>query len=310
MASSVRCAAACILAAAAVPAKSLTWDLDSAGRDQMELWLDPYYTALNATHSLTREPIARLDVDAEDGANLWLARNFLHPRDLLVEGSVNPLPVGGWALRKWDEEGYRRAGIGGTNLVQAVSEGFPEPWAVSVFCGNVVDLVSGADTSKVNGMGYSGLLVSWGAWHLVQSRLVQEQWLETEVKIKGDDLRPDRKLGWSFRTGMRWNADSRVRDALYASAVRRRTDFRQGGWNPLRNSSLELRLDLDRRSLPRVVAQRVTAVAGKKFPFSGGAMAFCLSAGVVYDFRPAYGGDLRPLARRGLELVLQPNLEW
>jgi hypothetical protein len=300
-----------VLALAAIAgAKSFTRDLDSAGRDQVELWVDPYYSALNLTHSLVSEPIERLNSDGERSADLWLLRNLLRPRDILVEGSVNPLPSGGWALRKWSPDAYHGASIEGLNLVQALVEGFPEPCAASLFLGNVVDLVSAADTTKVNGTAYSGLLVSGGPWHLVRSHLVSDDWVEAEVKIKGDDLRADRKMGWSFRAGGRWNRDPEVRDLFYGSLVRRRTDFKEHGWNPLRNSSLELRLDLDQASFPHLVPVRWTAVAGKKFPFANGSAAFSLNLGLVDDLRPAYDGSLRPLAPWGLHLVLQPDLEW
>lgn len=296
-----------ILAASTCPAKSFTWPVGEDGRNEAEFWLDPYYTALNLTHSFTDAPIVRLDADAEGEANRWLLGHFLRPRDVLLEGSVNPLPVAGWAARKWEPEGYGEATLGGANLVQALTEGFPEPWAVSLFLGNVVNLVSASDTSKVNGVGYSGLLVSGGAWHLVRNRMLRDDWVEAEVKIKGDDIRSDRKLGWSFRMGVRENSHPEIRDLLYAAIVRRRTDFQYRGFDPLRNSSIELRLDVDQRVL---VPVRVSGVVGKKFPFAGGKAAFCLSVGAVGDLRPAYDGELRPYAPRGIQLVLQPDIEW
>ena len=291
-------------------AKSLTWTADSAGRNQAELWLDPYYTAVNGTHTFSSEPIVRLNSDGERDADWWLLEHIVLPRDVLLEGSVNPLPVAGWATRKWARGAYGDASLDENNLVQALTEGFPEPWAVSLFLGNVVDFVSAADTTKVNGVGYSGILASWGAWHLVDNRLIRDDWVETEIKIKGDDIRPSRKLGWSFRGGWRENFNDEIRDAVFASIVRSRTDFQYAGWNPLRNSSLEMRMDLDRRSLPRLVVQRISLVVGKKFPFARGKAAFCVSAGLVDDLRPAYDGSLRPLAPRGPKLLLQPNIDW
>jgi len=291
-------------------AKSLTWTADSTGRNQFELWVDPYYTAVNGTHTFSADPILRLNCDAERETDWWLLEHLLLPRDILLEGSVNPLPVGGWAARKWARGTYRQVALDETNLVQALTEGFPEPWAVSLFMGNVVDLVSAADTTKVNGRGYSGLLVSWGAWHLVDNRLIRDDWVETEIKIKGDDIRPSRKLGWSFRGGWRENFNDDIRDAVFASIVRSRTDFRYAGWNPLRNSSIEMRIDLDRRSFPRLVFQQISLVVGKKFPLAGGKVAFCMSAGVVDALRPAYDGALRHFAPHGPKLLLRPDIDW
>ena len=136
-----------------VPSKSITWTPDSAGRWGSELWLDAYYTAFNVSRSITDEPIAKLVSEGERATDWWLFTHLWQPRDILVEASVNPLPVGGWATRKWAPGFYEDATFRSTNLVQALTQGFPEPWAVSVFFGNVVNLVSATDSNKTNGMG-------------------------------------------------------------------------------------------------------------------------------------------------------------
>lgn len=302
-----------LLLAWILPAKSITWTPDSAGRWGSELWLDAYYTAVNVSRSITDEPIAKLVSDGERDTDWWLFTHLWQPRDVLIEASVNPLPVGGWATRKWAPGFYEDATFRSTNLVQAVTQGFPEPWAVSVFFGNVVNLVSATDSNKTNGMGYSGFLVTWGAWNLADNRLIRDDWVEAEVKIKGDDIRSTRKLGWSFRAGMREHIHPDIRDLIYGSILRKRTDFTYSGWNPLRNSSLEFRIDVDRASiadLPSLDFLRWSLVVGKKFPFANGRMAWSLATGVVHELEPGYTGTLRTKAPHGWKLVLRPNLEW
>jgi hypothetical protein len=289
---------------------SIPWTPDSSGRTQFELWLDPYYSAVNATRALASEPIHRLDTDHEGGVYSWLMRRLPFPRDVLVEASVNPLPVAGWATRRFARSAYDAVEQDGFRPIQAVTTGFPEPWALSLFLGNVVNLVSSADSGKVHGVGYSGLLVSWGAWHLNGNRLVRDDWFETEVKLKGDDLQPRRKLGWSFRIGWREHLHPSIRDAVYLSVARKRTDFAVTEVDLLRNSSLEARVDLDRSSLPAPSPLRWTALVGKKFPSSSGAWAFSMSAGLERETRSAYDGDLRETAPKGWTLLLRPNVEW
>lgn len=302
-----------LLLAGLLAGKSINWTPDSAGRCNVELWLDPYYTAVNLSRSLTAAPLAKLVTDGERATDWWMFEHLWLPRDALVEASVNPLPAGGWAVRKWARGSYDDATYGKTNFVQAVTQGFPEPWAVSLFVGNVVNLVSSADTSKVNGMGYSGFLVSWGAWNLSENRMVRDDWIEAEVKVKGADIRPSRRMGWSFRAGLREHFHPEIRDAIYGSIVRSRTDFRYAGWYPLRNSSLEIRIDVDKASLedfPRVDFLRWSAVAGKKFPFANRTKAWEIKVGVVRDLHAQYTGSLATRTERGWKLVLQPNLEW
>lgn len=289
---------------------SYPWMPDSTGRTQFELWVDPYYTAINATRALVRAPIPRLDTEIEGGVYWWLMERLLFPRDLLLEASVNPLPVGGWGLRRFAPQAWEDARLGDLRLVPAVTKGFPEPWALSLFLGNVVNLVSGTDTTAVHGVGYSGLLVSWGAWHLVENRLVRDDWFETEVKLKGDDLQPRRKLTWSFRAGWREHLHPDIRDALYVSVARRRTDFDVSGLDPLRNASLEARIDFDRSGLPRPRPLRWNALVGKKFPSRSGSWAFAVATGVEQEVGTGYDGALRDRAPRGWAFLLRPNVEW
>jgi len=298
------------LLAAIAPAVSFPWTPDPSGRTQFELWVDPYYTAVNGTRALTDEPIPHLDTQEEGGVYSWLMSRLLTPRDLLVEASVNPLPTGGWVLRSYAPDAYQNATLGEFNLVQSITTGFPEPWAISVFLGNVVNLVTGSDTSKVNGVGYSGLLVSWGAWHLVENRMIRDDWLESEVKLKGDDIQVHRKLSWSFRLGWREHFNPAIHDAIYVSVARKRTDFLVSGWDPLRNASIEARIDFDRAELPEPRPMRWTAIVGKKFPAPSGKWAFSMSTGVQSELSSEYDGALKSAAPRGFTFLLRPNVEW
>lgn len=290
---------------------SMRWDHDSSRAVQYEVWLDPYYSAVNATRTLSDEPIPRLDTEEEGGVYWWLMRRLPFPRDVLLEASVNPLPVGGWALRSHAPGIWEDATVGDANLVEAATTGFPEPWAISVFLGNVVNLVSRGDSTRIHGIGYSGFLLSWGAWHLVENRMVRDDWFEGEIKLKGDDVRrSERKLGWSFRLGWREHLNPDIHDALYAAISRKRTDFNVSGLDPFRNSSLETRIDFDRADLPALSPLRWGAVAGKSFPARSGKWAFTIALGATRELRTGYDGDLRQRAPRGWGLVLRPNVEW
>ena len=96
---------------------SLRWDQDSSRAMQYEVWLDPYDSAVNATRTLSDEPIPRLDTEEEGGVYWWLMRRLPFPRDVLLEASVNPLPVGGWALRTGYDGDLRKRAPRGWALV-------------------------------------------------------------------------------------------------------------------------------------------------------------------------------------------------
>lgn len=299
-----------LLALVAVPVragKSYVRELGDDGRTQTELYLDPYYSALNLTRSLVADSIPRVDPVGERAVYLHLVKSLPRPREVLVEASINPLPVAGWEVRRDAPGLYDDLKWGGFQAVQALTEGFPEPWAVSLFFGNVVNLVAPADTGEVGGTAYAGVLFSAGLQHLHANRMVGDPWLEAELKIKGDDTRPDRRLGWSFRLGTRRHGNPRIDDSWYVSLVRRRTDFRESGWNWRRNGNVELRLDLRE---PTLAPLQGSILVGKKWPFAGGKAAFSLNLGAVRAFRSPYHDRLFEDERPRWRYVVRPNLEF
>lgn len=296
-----------LLLAGTAPGKSITWVPDSAGRTQVELYLNAYYSALNYARPLTEAPIKEYDSDSERQLYWDLLFALPFPRDVLIEASVNPAPLGGVGLRRYGADVYRGAEVGGLNLVQAATEDFPDPWAVSLFFGNVAKLVSRADSGRLSGQGYSGLLATFGNRHIVGNRMLDDRWMEFEVKLKGEDMRASRNLGWSFRAGVKLHGHPEIRDAWCFAIRRSRTDFLEGGFRLLRNSALELRMDLDRRSL---APMRLQAIAGKKFPFARGKLAATLDLGVIRQLRSGYGGALRDYQPERWTFVLRPNLDF
>ncbi|MBK8803585.1 MAG: hypothetical protein IPN71_16325 [Fibrobacteres bacterium] len=120
----------------------------------MELWLDPYYSAVNCTKTLAEGPIAKLVSDGERDTDWWLFEHIFQPRDLLVEASLNPLPVGGWAVRKWARGLPRRPGEE-CPLGEGADGRVSEPWAASVFW-ETWSTWCAERIPQVNGTAYSG----------------------------------------------------------------------------------------------------------------------------------------------------------
>ena len=299
-----------LLCAAGAWAGSHTWAPDAVGRTQIELYLDPYYSALNYAFPLTSDSIARLDADGERNLYGVLLQSLPSPRDFLIEASVNPLPVGGVVMRREAFGVYEKARLGDVNLIQALTQGFPEPWAISFFLGNVVNLVSSQDSGKTHGIGYSGFLASYGNQHILANRLVDDHWLELEIKLKGDDLRKTRKLGWSFRAGVKEHANEEIRSTWYLAVRRSRTDFQESGLHLLRNGYLEFRMDLDQNDLPRPTVLKYSLVVGKKIPFASGKAAFTLDLGAIRQENSGYRGALAHLEPASWMLALRPNVEF
>ena len=59
-------------------------------------------------------------------------------RSFRVEGSLNILPILGSTLKKDENDLYEKSSYGEFNLIKAITEGFPEPYAISFFMGEKV----------------------------------------------------------------------------------------------------------------------------------------------------------------------------
>ncbi len=279
-----------------------------------ELELDPYYSAYGMYNSLTGKPIPHLEVDSELEIYKELITKFYQPRTLILEASLNPLPYAGTLVRKhaWDFY-HDMQWTSNFNAVQAVTAGFEEPWAVSLFLGNVVafDTINRSFQGKRNG--YSGLLVSYGNYHIKDNVLLKDDWLELEGKLKGEQILKDRSLRWSFRGGAKFHGDSHIADAFYVGFRRSRTDFKEKGTDNfwLHNSGFEYVSDFSQRKLEPI---RHYFVVDKKFPMRNSRMAFTLGFGFVWTADKKYSGPLtsrtgsRP--QNSFQFILRPNLEF
>lgn len=295
----------CLLHGTAFCGKSLY--RRDVGAGELELEGDFYYTSLDWYIPLTDAPIPAFTDEDE----LKIYRRLLlspAPRFLVAEASVNPLPCLGTLIRKNDPDGYRRASAGDDlNLVEALCAGFEEPYAVSLFFGDVVSFrPPGADDRE--GKGYVGFLLSGGTHHIRESELVDDRWWESEIKIKGDRLTPDRKMSWGCRVGVKFHGNGDVRDTVYFSLRRDRTDYGCTALAHLfHNSSISYTIDFDIRTAR---ALRHHFLAGKKYPL-GKTAVLGLSTGFVYVAADRYTGRLEHPDRTGtLQVLLQPDIEF
>jgi hypothetical protein len=291
--------------AAEAPEKKTTYEVE----------LDPYYSAVGMYNSLTGKPIPHMTADSELEIYRDLISKFYQPRTLILEASLNPLPYAGTLIRKHQPGFYGRSQVTSNfNVVQAVTAGFEEPWAVSLFLGNVVsfDTINSPILGKRNG--YSGMLVSYGNYHIKDNVLVKDDWVELEGKLKGEQILQDRSLRWSFRGGAKFHGNPYIADSFYIGFRRSRTDFKEGSganfW--LHNSGFEYVSDFSQKKLEPL---RHYFVVDKKFPAKNSRVAFTLGLGFVWTADKKYSGPLANSYRGGkkpnsFQFILQPNLEF
>ncbi len=287
-----------------------TFQVDDAGKQEVSFDLDQYYTNVAYTFSLTDRPIPKEPYANEQSLYYYLIKNIYMPRYAVLEASIYPLPIAGIYIKNhtdWREETQITENI---NLVKSITAGFPEPWAFSFFLGNVVDFVK--ENNQESGKGYSGLLFSYGNKHIVDNTMVDDDWFETEIKLKGSDVRKKRDVSWSYAIGYKKHFNPDIKDALYISIKRNRIDYILEGGNPVlniltKNSEQEIRIDFDPQMLKKGRITRYFFLFGKKLVVSEN-LAFSLGIGALKTNASGYAGKLKEKVDEHWALIFRPNV--
>ncbi|MFW5770045.1 MAG: hypothetical protein ACOCX9_01290 [Spirochaetota bacterium] len=297
-----------------VPASAAlwSWQLDQAGRHEAVLEIDPYYSNVEYIYGFTTRPIPRKLFQQEGYIYLNMLKDLYRPRFILFEASVYPLPIAGVYIRKNHENFYEDSRVSDNiYAVKAITAGFPEPWAGSIFLGNVINFVSTED--KVVGKGYSGFLLSYGNRHIVDNIMVEDNWVESEIKIKGDSIREERNISWSYAIGVKLHENSEIKNVVYLSIIRDRIDLIDNNLNPVwkfifHNSEQELRVDSSISEDGQWTATRYLFLLGKKFPIGSGKVTFAFSIGGLKTLGSGYSGSLEKRIDERWNFLLRPNV--
>lgn len=293
--------------------------LSSAGEEAkkttVEIELDPYYSAVGVYNSLTGKPIQHLKVKNELSIYRELISKFYLPRTFIVEASLNPLPYAGTLIRRHQPGFYEDMQWSESfNFVRAVTVGFEEPWALSLFLGNVVsfDTINKPLQGKRNG--YSGILVDLGTHHIKDNILIRDKWVQMEAKLKGEQILEKRSLRWSFRGGMKFHDNPYIADSFFLGFRRSRTDFDERATDSfwLHNSGFEYTSDFTQDRFEPV---RHMLIVDKKFPFRNSRKAFTLGLGFVWTADKKYSGPLSNStagvsSTSAFQFIIRPNLEF
>jgi len=285
-------------------------DKDEVKRAKFEVELDPYYSSIGLYINLTRDPIPRFEGKTEWSVYRELLKKFYVPRTLIIETSINPLPYLGTIVKKEARNFYKSMRVSKKfNLVQAVTTGFEEPWAASIFLGNVLEFRSVNQSFEGKKHGYTGFLVDIGNFHIKDNELISDRWIQTEWKLKGEQFLRQRTLRWSFRFGGKFHGNGEILDSFFIAFRRGRTDFGQTDNLFLNNSGFEYIFDMDQRNL---VGIRHYFIIDKKFPMKRKKVALVFAIGFVWTSNKKYSGSLANLDpdRDPFQILFQPNIEF
>lgn len=270
--------------------------------------LDPYYSSVYVIINLTSNPIPNLGGAKEWEIYRYLFLNSYKPRNLVLEASINPLPVTGVGIRHYHPDVYEGSEIESFNTIESIVADFEEPYAVSLFLGNVVSFETGEDESLSGNKGYSGYLVSYGDYHIKDSVLVKDYWYELEAKVKGERYIADQSLSWSFRIGTKVHDNPEIKDVVYLSFKRSSLDYNAPVLSFIFNSGFEYTFFMDYRTGAPI---RHYFVIDKKYPMC--CYGFRLRLGVLWESYKKYTGSLavdNPYKKNEWQFVIQPNITF
>lgn len=296
-----------VLAAAALILRAAP--LFALGQTSWDLELDPYYSDVAFTVPFSS---GATETSVEKGEMTtyqdMMVRAFL-PRFLILEASVNPLPLGGVLARKASDGFYHQMRASSNlNLLEAVTAGFQEPYALSLFLGKVVDFAPGESGLRPKKRGYVGYLLSVGNYHIMDSLLIPDYWIEAEWKVKGSLENSRRKLSWSFRGGHKSHGNREIADTYYVGIHRDRIDYETTPLSFLLSSAFDYRVDFESKNF-RAISHYV--LVEKNFPMPKRGWTFSVGVGYLWQGQDKYAGTLAARRRPSdSQILFRPNIKF
>lgn len=269
---------------------------------------DPYYSNAGYYIGLTEQPIPEVVEHDEAAAYELLLRNpFSVPRFMLLELSVNPLPLLGTYIKKHHPSAYDNAEIrGNVNLVQAFTEGFEEPYAVSLFFGSVVHFIQPGEEKKTKNKGYTGYVLSFGSKHIVNNTMIDDNWYELEWKTKGDQDFERKTLSWSLRVGAKVHDNLNITDVIYFGVRRNHFDSASNEISWFKNADIDYKIELNNEDFGLV---QQSLFINKKWPTPlTKKTAFEFGVGFILG-KDKYRGILQQESE-DFRLILRPSFQF
>ena len=282
---------------------------DSMAETSVEVELDPYYSNAGFYIGLTDKPLP--EISAEQETEIYqkmLSSIYTAPRFMVFELSVNPLPVLGVYTKKNHRNFYNSFDIGGNglNLFQALTEGFEEPYAASIFLGSIVRFVEPGEDRKTKNKGYTGYLLNVGDKHILNNDLIDDDWYELEWKIKGDQDYEEKTLSWSLRAGLKNHSNADITDVIYFGLRRNHFDAESDTVSFIDNSDIDFKVEFAKTNFSVV---QTSFFIDKKWsvPFTVKSNA-SFGIGLILD-RGKYSGSLAN-SNNDVRLILRPSLKF
>lgn len=290
------------------PLKEYLFGSRPLGWADLDWEADLYYSNVSLNIPLGDKPLRYMHDADEFEVYSTLFMDSLIPRFMLLEAAVMPLPLLGVGLKEYARDFYKTADIGrDQNVINWITAGFEEPWAFSLFLGEMVRFDRQGESKLSINKGYMGYLLSYSNQHIKNNVLIPDHSLEAEWKLKGERSFKEDRLSWSFRVGAKFHDNPGITNTFYIGARRSDLDFRVNPFDFLRNSTFDIRLDFSQKTAQPL---RQEYTLGKKFPIKAWGVALKLDLGFIWEDPARYSGVLRDDDTHNFTVVLRPNIQF
>ncbi|HIP06261.1 MAG TPA: hypothetical protein EYG66_00105 [Mariprofundaceae bacterium] len=283
--------------------------LASPATAEIEHELDVYYSNISWTKGFQNQSIPEVKNLKELDIYKQILQDSLSPDFVLLEASINPLPILGVYIRESQPSLYQNGSSTGFdgNLVESLTAGFEEPYALSLFVGRVLKFAAPKGVKSIgDNKGYIGYLLSVGGHHIQQNRLIRDNWLELEWKIKGKRETDMQYLSWSFRGGAKFHSHPEISDTFKLGLRRDRIDFQKAEDDFMRDIGIDYQLDVLQATLK---PSKQTLIIDKHWPLNQGKLTMTLGFGVIWQGEQRYLGSLAKTQEKWT-LVFRPNIKF
>ena len=287
-----------------------------------QLTFDIYkpFTSVYFNFKRLQKPAA-LKKGEEGEIYLRLVRRSILPSYLLFQATGYPLSTLSSYLETDRYNTYNRFNIKSDfNVLRSIGAGFEEPYAFSLFLGNVLFLAY-ADSSenrlKQSGSALAGFLISSGKHQIYNNIYLHDNWYQIELMLIGNMNEPKRrKISWNFRIGTKLHYNEFFRDVFTLTIERSHTDWRSTKWTMAKNSIFKYQAHLPiPSSKDSTPATSHLITYGKKIPLNlfHRKIFFVLGIGIRWEWVKYYDHNMDqfdPDPKSQLIWLIQPNLEF
>jgi len=211
----------------------------------------------------------------------------------------------------------------GLNIIRSIGAGYEEPYAFSLFLGNIILLSYDKSNKNKNelykqsGSALAGFLLSTGNHQISDNIYINDQWYQYELMFVGDlKEQKIRKISWNFRLGIKYHSNRILRDIFLLAIERSHSTWQKTGFSLFKNSIFKYKSYVPtsfKDNPPPVVYQCFSY--GKKIPINifKKNIFLIIAGGVSWEWVYHYDRNTKKFESKpsgSLVWLFQPNIEF